>query len=174
MAPPPTEREQRELTVKDPESAIITIDTISKTQQVLDGQTLVEVFELGFFSPNASHVRYVGIWYTGLPVEKVVWLANSDNPLTETSGVLVIGRDGNLVLIDDRFNTVWSTKLASAASNGTIAVLRASGNLVLIENKSNGSVLWESFSHPSDTLLPGMKLGLNTKTGKFIFNIMEE
>ncbi|XP_059661963.1 G-type lectin S-receptor-like serine/threonine-protein kinase At1g11330 isoform X1 [Cornus florida] len=150
----------------------LAIDTISKTQQVLDGQTLVsegEVFELGFFSPSASHVRYVGIWYRGFPVEKVVWVANSDNPLTDTSGVLVIGRDGNLVLIDDRFNRVWSTKLASVASNDTIAVLRSSGNLVLIENKSNGSVLWESFSHPSDTLLPGMKLGLNTKTGESLF-----
>ncbi|XP_059661961.1 G-type lectin S-receptor-like serine/threonine-protein kinase At1g11330 isoform X1 [Cornus florida] len=150
----------------------LAIDTISKTQHVLDGQTMVsegEVFELGFFSPNESHVRYLAIWYRGLPVEKVVWVANRDNPLTDTSGVLVIGRDGNLVLIDDRFNTVWSTKLASVASNDTIAVLRASGNLVLIENNSNGSVLWESFSHPSDTLLPGMKLGLNTKTGESLF-----
>ncbi|XP_059661969.1 G-type lectin S-receptor-like serine/threonine-protein kinase At1g11330 isoform X2 [Cornus florida] len=151
------------------------IDTISRTQQVLDGETLVSeggVFELGFFSPpNASHVRYVGIWYRRfpLPAENVVWVANGDNPLTDTSGVLMIGRDGNLVLMDGRFNTVWSTNIKSAASNDTIAVLGGLGNLLVTENKSNGSVLWESFRHLSDTLLQGMNLGLNTKTHENLF-----
>lgn len=49
-------------------------DTISMNQHVVDGQTVVSaggIFELGFFSPNGSQGRYVGIWYKGLPVEKV-------------------------------------------------------------------------------------------------------
>ncbi|KAJ0966049.1 hypothetical protein J5N97_027187 [Dioscorea zingiberensis] len=31
---------------------------------------------------------------------------------------------------------------------------------------SNGTVLWQSFEHPSDTFLPGMRLTLDKKTGK--------
>lgn len=53
--------------------------TISMNEQVVDGQTIVSaggIFELGFFSPNRSKGRYVGIWYKGLPTEKVAWVAN--------------------------------------------------------------------------------------------------
>ncbi|GJW63290.1 G-type lectin S-receptor-like serine/threonine-protein kinase CES101 [Tanacetum coccineum] len=43
-----------------------------------------------------------------------------------------------------------------------------SGNLVVQELYPDGSikeVLWQSFDYPTDTLLPGMKLGTNLKTG---------
>lgn len=53
-------------------------------------------------------------------------------------------------------------------TNRTIATLLDSGNLVLQEIDANGStkrVLWQSFEHPSSILLPGMKLGVNKKTG---------
>ncbi|KAK3436650.1 hypothetical protein EUGRSUZ_L00286 [Eucalyptus grandis] len=45
-----------------------------------------------------------------------------------------------------------------ANSNGTHATLLDSGNFVLVDGESN-SVVWESFFYPSDTLLPGMRLG---------------
>ncbi|OIT29564.1 g-type lectin s-receptor-like serinethreonine-protein kinase [Nicotiana attenuata] len=145
-------------------------------EQVVDGQTIVSaggIFELGFFSPNGSQGRYVGIWYKGLPTEKVAWVANRERPLIGSNGVLMIESDGNLVLVDHDKNSmpvVWSTQL-SLTSNNTIikAVLTDEGNLVLRENKLNESVvLWESFNHPSDALLPRMKIGLNTRTGEQI------
>ncbi|TXG69081.1 hypothetical protein EZV62_004016 [Acer yangbiense] len=43
-----------------------------------------------------------------------------------------------------------------------------SGNLVLHELYSGRSIkrmLWQSFDYPTDTLLPGMKLGINLQTG---------
>uniref|UniRef100_F6GYG0 Bulb-type lectin domain-containing protein n=1 Tax=Vitis vinifera TaxID=29760 RepID=F6GYG0_VITVI len=55
-----------------------------------------------------------------------------------------------------------------AARNST-ATLLDSGNFVLEEFNSDRSVkekLWESFDNPTDTLLPGMKLGINLKTGQ--------
>ncbi|KAI3410255.1 uncharacterized protein J3R85_018859 [Psidium guajava] len=45
-----------------------------------------------------------------------------------------------------------------ATSNSTRSRLLDSGNFVLVEGESE-SVVWESFLYPSDTLLPGMKLG---------------
>ncbi|XP_016495791.2 G-type lectin S-receptor-like serine/threonine-protein kinase At1g61400 [Nicotiana tabacum] len=151
-------------------------DTISMNEQVVDGQTIVSaggIFELGFFSPNRSKGRYVGIWYKGLPTEKVAWVANRERPLIGSNEVLMIESDGNLVLVDHDKNNmpvVWSTQL-SLTSNNTIikVVLTDEGNLVLRENKLNESVvLWESFNHPSDALLPRMKIGLNTRTGEQI------
>ena len=48
--------------------------------------------------------------------------------------------------------------------NTSIVTLLDIGNLVVREVNSDGSIrssLWESFDHPTDTLLPGMKLGVN-------------
>uniref|UniRef100_M0ZPG8 Receptor-like serine/threonine-protein kinase n=1 Tax=Solanum tuberosum TaxID=4113 RepID=M0ZPG8_SOLTU len=152
----------------------VATDTISMNQQVVDGETLVSaggIFELGFFSPNGSQGRYVGIWYKGLPVEKVAWVANRERALIGSYGVLMINAsDGNLVLVDDKNMSVWSTEINLVSNNNTIAVLTDQGNLVLRDkNELNESVLlWESFNHPSDTLLPRMKIGLNTRTGEQI------
>nr|POE70388.1 g-type lectin s-receptor-like serine/threonine-protein kinase [Quercus suber] len=54
-------------------------------------------------------------------------------------------------------------------TENTSATLLDTGNLVGSEVNSNGSIgrsLWESFDDPTDTLLPGMKLGVNHKTGR--------
>ncbi|XP_023908134.2 G-type lectin S-receptor-like serine/threonine-protein kinase CES101 [Quercus suber] len=53
--------------------------------------------------------------------------------------------------------------------NTSTVTLLDTGNLVVREVNSDGSIgssLWESFDHPTDTLLPGMKLGVNHKTGR--------
>ncbi|KAM4070960.1 hypothetical protein ACB094_11G025100 [Castanea mollissima] len=54
-------------------------------------------------------------------------------------------------------------------TENTVATLLDSGNFILKEMHSNGSmkqVLWQSFDYPGDTLLPGMKLGFSHKTGQ--------
>ncbi|TXG67197.1 hypothetical protein EZV62_008472 [Acer yangbiense] len=51
----------------------------------------------------------------------------------------------------------------TSSSNTTNATLLDSGNLILINN--NSQVLWQSFDYPTDTLLPGMKLGYDNVTG---------
>ncbi|CAB4306297.1 unnamed protein product [Prunus armeniaca] len=69
------------------------IDTIAVNQHVKDGDFIVSKennFELGFFSPGNSGSRYVGIWYANLSDKAVVWVANRNNPINDTSGVLAI------------------------------------------------------------------------------------
>ncbi|KAF8388451.1 hypothetical protein HHK36_027123 [Tetracentron sinense] len=88
------------------------MNTITPTRVVRDGETLVsseERFELEFFSPGNSKNRYVGIWYMRITIQTVVWVANSDNPLTNSSGTLRIGDDGNLILMNTSLGgVVWS------------------------------------------------------------------
>ncbi|KAL6338010.1 hypothetical protein AAG906_007825 [Vitis piasezkii] len=63
----------------------------------------------------------------------------------------------------------YSRLLQPGIWQNSTATLLDSGNFVLEEFNSDGSVkekLWESFDNPTDTLLPGMKLGINLKTGR--------
>ncbi|CAH9082432.1 unnamed protein product [Cuscuta europaea] len=155
-------------------SIAISIDTITPTRPLAENQTLVsaeKLFELGFFTPGNSGKRYVGIWYKKLKQRTVVWVANRDKPLTNSPGFLKIGEDGGIHLVDSIGDSIWSslnqTNLPVPRNNTGIAQLLNSGNFVLRqENDENTEdYLWQSFDHPTDTLLPGMKLGWDSKTG---------
>ncbi|KAF7822790.1 G-type lectin S-receptor-like serine/threonine-protein kinase [Senna tora] len=144
------------------------LDNISPSQSIQDGETLVSaagIFELGFFSPGSSKGRYVGIWYKESP-SAVIWVANRETQLKETSGVLHVNNQGVLVLVNATNNTLWSSNTSSKASN-PIAQLLDSGNLIVRNgNDSNlDNFLWQSFDYPGDTFMPGMKLGWNLETG---------
>ncbi|KAG9452832.1 hypothetical protein H6P81_005736 [Aristolochia fimbriata] len=147
--------------------ASLAADTMTKGQLMKDGQVLVSPgnnFALGFFSPGNSTRRYVGIWYYKIPVQTLVWVANREASISDTSGVLTIGDDGNLVISDDdsRKTTLWSTNTSESSGNST-ASLSDSGNLILRDNNS-GKNIWQSFDYPTDTFLPGMRLGLDIQT----------
>ncbi|GMI65500.1 hypothetical protein like AT4G27290 [Hibiscus trionum] len=143
-------------------------DVLAVDGSVSDGETLVsslETFELGFFSPGKSRNMYLGIWYKNSP-EAVVWVANRNNPIADTKGVLTVSGSGNLVILDRTKSVVWSSNVSGTVEH-PVAQLLDTGNLVLKDNKSMpGSYLWQSFDSPSDTLLEGMKIGWNLKTGE--------
>ncbi|XP_020102647.1 G-type lectin S-receptor-like serine/threonine-protein kinase B120 isoform X1 [Ananas comosus] len=145
-------------------------DSLVSGQSLRDGETLVsagEVFELGFFSPGRSKNRYVGIWYHNFSANTVVWVANRNAPLADSSGELSFSPDGNLVVLTGAGTVVWSSNISVSAalpSNESSAVqlqLQSSGNLVL---NISGATAWQSFDHPTDTYLPGMKIGLDLRT----------
>ncbi|KAK2350675.1 G-type lectin S-receptor serine/threonine-protein kinase RKS1 [Trifolium repens] len=152
-------------------------DTISTDKPIRDGEVLVsksKTFALGFFTPQKSTSRYVGIWYNNLPIQTVVWVANRDTPINDTSGILSIDPNGNLVLNHNLSITpIWSTNVSLPQSqrNSTsvvIAQLSDIANLVLMLNNTK-TVIWESFDHPTDTLLPYLKLGFDRKTNRSWF-----
>ncbi|KAM0897172.1 hypothetical protein ACQ4PT_022736 [Festuca glaucescens] len=107
-------------------------------------------------SPGVSTKRYLGIWFS-VSNDTVYWVANRDNPLDDRSGMLVFNDAGSLVLLDGSRRTVWFSDLSVGAS-AVAAQLLESGNLV-VRNGSSDAYLWQTFDSPSDTLLPGMKLG---------------
>ncbi|XP_066344529.1 S-locus-specific glycoprotein S13-like [Miscanthus floridulus] len=137
---------------------------VNNGSNITDGETVVSVggsFTLGFFAPTGAPTkRYLGIGFTASP-EAVCWVANRDRPLNDTSGVLVIGSARGLLLLDGSCQTAWSSNTTAASA---VTQFLESGNLVVRE-QSSGSILWQSFDHPSNTLLAGMRLGKNPQTG---------
>ncbi|XP_076884143.1 receptor-like serine/threonine-protein kinase SD1-8 isoform X1 [Bidens hawaiensis] len=147
----------------------LAIVTITPTNPLNINQTLVsknEVFELGFFDVGDNN-RYVGIWYKQIEPRTYVWVANRDSPVNSSSGKLMISDKSGLIILNQAETAIWTLNLSLPTVN-TVAELLDSGNFVLrLENDENpDNYLWESFKNPTDTLLPGMKLGWARKTGK--------
>ncbi|RVW13830.1 G-type lectin S-receptor-like serine/threonine-protein kinase [Vitis vinifera] len=139
---------------------------MTSTRFIEDPETLVSngsAFKLGFFSLADSTNRYVGIWYSTPSLSTVIWVANRDKPLNDSSGIVTISEDGNLQVMNGQKEIVWSSYVSNASANSS-AQLLDSGNLVLQDN--SGRITWESIQHPSHSLLPKMKISTNTNTGE--------
>ncbi|KAJ1379170.1 Tyrosine-protein kinase, catalytic domain [Sesbania bispinosa] len=147
------------------------LDTITASQFIKDPQTISskdDAFKLGFFNPPNPNTtnRYVGIWY--LSQSNVIWVANRDQPLHDSSGVVTISDDRNLVVLNGTKHVIWSSNvstIAFASNTNSTAQLLNTGNLVLMDD-TTGKIIWESFKHPSDTFLPNMIISTNQKTGE--------
>ncbi|KAH7660816.1 Non-specific serine/threonine protein kinase protein [Dioscorea alata] len=143
----------------------IAAGTLSPIQPLRDGQTLVsakETFALGFFSPGRSKNRYVGIWYNKQPGDQtttVVWVANRSSPLSSTNGSLELNGNGTLTI-----NSMIFLPMPMVALTNPVAQLLDDGNFVIREANSS-EFAWQSFDYPTDTLLSGMKLGWDLRTG---------
>ncbi|CAI8616049.1 unnamed protein product [Vicia faba] len=147
------------------------LTTISSNQSLSGDQTLVSKdgnFELGFFNKGNSSKYYIGMWYKKISLKTYVWVANRDDPVSDKSASKLAISDGNLVLLDQSKNLVWSTNLSSNSSNSVFAVLLDTGNIILSNrpNASASDALWQSFDFPSDTWLPGGKIKLDKITKK--------
>ncbi|TKW06779.1 hypothetical protein SEVIR_7G262900v4 [Setaria viridis] len=146
-------------------------DQLTQAKPLSPGDLLISkdgVFALGFFSPtNSNKSSYIGIWYHNIPNHTVVWVANRDSPITTPSAKLAITDNQELALSDDEGRTLWttargsSTATATTGGAGAVAVLLGSGNFIL--RSANGTDMWQSFDHPTDTMLPTMKVLLSYK-----------
>eukprot|EP00261_Vitis_vinifera_P031418 XP_019072661.1 PREDICTED: G-type lectin S-receptor-like serine/threonine-protein kinase At4g27290 isoform X3 [Vitis vinifera] len=145
------------------------VDTINVNQHIRDGETITSAggtFQLGFFSPGDSKNRYLGIWYKKVAPQTVVWVANRESPLTDSSGVLKVTQQGTLVVVSGTNGILWNSNSSRSAQDPNAQLLE-SGNLVMRNGNDSDpeNFLWQSFDYPCDTLLPGMKFGWNRVTG---------
>lgn len=122
---------------------------------------------MGFFTPDNSGNRFFGIWYKIISPGTIVWVANRDSPLNDTSGALTLSQNGELLIQTSNNTIIWSSNSTSPNQNNPIAQLLETGNLVIRQanDENPGNYLWQSFDRPSDTALPGMKIGTNLVTG---------
>ncbi|GJN06386.1 hypothetical protein PR202_ga24112 [Eleusine coracana subsp. coracana] len=87
------------------------------------------------------------------PSLQVVWSANRGR-LVRENATLSFTTTGNLVLRDIDGGLIWSTDTSEVFVAGMN--LTRSGNLVLFNHKN--MPVWQSFDHPTDTLVPGQPL----------------
>ncbi|KAL6601620.1 hypothetical protein ACP70R_044840 [Stipagrostis hirtigluma subsp. patula] len=132
-------------------------------------------FALGSFSPSNSTPAklYLGIWYNDIPRLTVVWVANRETTAinsTSSSPTLSLTNTSDFVLSDAEGRVFWTTNVAGEASSSSSPAPAAGINAVLLNNSNlvirspNGTTLWQSFEHPADTVLPGMKIGIKFRT----------
>ncbi|XP_044326692.1 G-type lectin S-receptor-like serine/threonine-protein kinase B120 [Triticum aestivum] len=140
-------------------------DRLTPAKPLSIGDRLISnggIFVLGFFSPrNSTANSYVGIWYHNIPERTYVWVANRDSPITGSSpGKFLVTNSSDLVLLDSKGSTLWTTRNnITTEAPGAAAILLDSGNLVI--RLPNGTDIWQSFHHPTDTILPNMSLQLS-------------
>ncbi|KAK1368918.1 Receptor-like serine/threonine-protein kinase [Heracleum sosnowskyi] len=144
-------------------------DSIVANQTLSDGETIISAqgeFEMGFFSTSGiPSIRYFGIWYKKISEQTVVWVGNRDTPFASTSGIIKVTRKGIVVSTDKSTDgVIWSSNYSRSVNN-PVAQLLDTGNLVFRDENDKQNFVWQSFDHPVDNLLPGMKLGFNFRTG---------
>ncbi|XVF74737.1 hypothetical protein PTKIN_Ptkin13bG0135900 [Pterospermum kingtungense] len=115
-----------------------------------DGRFLLsknKSFGFGFYTDvDAQHYILVILH---LQTSKIVWTANR-GLLVSKSDKFVFDNNGN-VYLERGDSFAWATN--TTGEGATSLELLESGNLVL--HGDDGRTLWQSFSHPTDTLLSG-------------------
>ncbi|GLT52523.1 hypothetical protein SLA2020_258590 [Shorea laevis] len=117
-------------------------------------------FELGFRrAPDQEDLFLLAIWFAKIPEKTIVWSANGDNLVKIESRVELTS--SGLVLSDLSGTKLWCTNNTQDGTGGVShAAMLDSGNFVITSTNSDN--IWESFQNPTDTILPGQELGLNS------------
>ncbi|KAG8381215.1 hypothetical protein BUALT_Bualt06G0099000 [Buddleja alternifolia] len=111
-------------------------------------------FAFGFapLDPRSDQFQ-LGIWFAQLPGDRtLVWAADINSPVSKDA-TLEFAPTGNLVL-NDKATTVWTSNTSNLGVE--TAFMSENGNFIIYG--PNQRITWQSFSHPSDTLLPGQPL----------------
>ncbi|KAL4579374.1 hypothetical protein LXL04_015517 [Taraxacum kok-saghyz] len=151
-----------------PETCLSSVRNIGKVSpgfkgsqmQFIDNEGLFLVSNnsnFGFgFNPNTDITSFT-IVIIHIVSSRVVWSANRGVPVGNSDN-FVFGDDGD-AYIQSNGKVIWST---NTAGKGVSAMeLLDSGNLVLVGD--DGGFIWESFSHPTNTLMPNQEFSSGSK-----------
>ncbi|KAL0006630.1 hypothetical protein SO802_008132 [Lithocarpus litseifolius] len=117
-------------------------------------------FSFGFrrFQINEKESQFLlAIWFTKTKDQTIVWSANGNEPAPQGS-TLMQNSSSAFVLNDPNGKELW--KAPGNGSKSSCAAILDNGNLVILDEQYNS--IWESFKEPTDTILPGQILYMNT------------
>ncbi|KAM6543714.1 hypothetical protein CsatB_008161 [Cannabis sativa] len=108
-------------------------------------------FAFGFTTTNQDVTKFLLV-IVHMGSQRVIWTANIDTPVAN-SDKFVFDENGR-VFLQKGASVVWS--IDTGGKGASAMELMDSGNLVLFGEDEN-SKIWESFDHPTDTLLWGQE-----------------
>ncbi|KAH6820508.1 hypothetical protein C2S53_008781 [Perilla frutescens var. hirtella] len=121
------------------------------------------LFTLKFYDPQETNNSYIAVLFNRgetAPVQiPAVWVGNREDPIPNNSTpLLTLGTRGELIITRRHGGDPIQLYGAGSPRSNVTATLLDTGNFV-VKNISSNEVLWQSYDHPTDTLLSGMKLG---------------
>uniref|UniRef100_A0A2K2AC54 Bulb-type lectin domain-containing protein n=1 Tax=Populus trichocarpa TaxID=3694 RepID=A0A2K2AC54_POPTR len=121
------------------------------------------LYAFGFFRQRNGYS--LGVFLSGISLKTVVWAARRDDAPVPGNATLLFTSDGRVVLTSAQGG---ETLIVSASQPASLASMSDSGNFVLYN--SDREIIWQSFDHPTDTLLPTQQL----KAGAELFSPVSE
>ncbi|TKW22693.1 hypothetical protein SEVIR_4G244900v4 [Setaria viridis] len=115
-------------------------------------------FSCGFYEISPNTFTF-SIWFSKVSERTVVWSANPLRPVYTWGSKVKLNFDGSMVLRDHGGQIVWTNNVNS--SNAEQAQLLDTGNLI-VKGKGD-TILWQSFTSPTDTLLPTQRINATIK-----------
>ncbi|KAK1283798.1 putative inactive G-type lectin S-receptor-like serine/threonine-protein kinase SRK [Acorus calamus] len=109
-------------------------------------------FSAGFHSVG-DNAYVFSVWFTESKDDSIVWTANRDYPVNGHRSRLTLQRDGHLILSDAGKSNVWTANTNASSASASLRLLDC-GNLILHSTDDESTIFWQSFDHPTDTLLP--------------------
>ncbi|XP_073099801.1 G-type lectin S-receptor-like serine/threonine-protein kinase LECRK3 [Elaeis guineensis] len=115
-------------------------------------------FAFGFYPEGTGFS--IGIWLVPSPENStVIWTADRDDPPVTKDAVLKLTTEGLKLLLQNSEERLISN--ISTGNNASSASMLDSGNFVIYD--SNSDVIWETFDHPTDTIMAGQVLGAGSQ-----------
>ena len=117
-------------------------------------------FSFGFrrFQINEKESQFLlAVWFTNTKDQTIFWSANGNEPAPQGS-TLTQNSSSAFVLNDPNDKELW--KAPGNGSKSSCVAILDNGNLVILDEQYNS--IWESFKEPTDTILPGQILYMNT------------
>nr|GMD16407.1 G-type lectin S-receptor-like serine/threonine-protein kinase RLK1 [Ipomoea batatas] len=113
-------------------------------------------FAFGFSQIEGKNQFLLCIWYANINERTIVWHANTTSPVPQGS-TLRLDADSGLILSDPQGNKLWTPDVFEVVDHG---FLNDTGKFFLVG--SDSKVLWDTFAHPTDTLLPTQEMDIGT------------
>ncbi|KAB2607354.1 G-type lectin S-receptor-like serine/threonine-protein kinase RLK1 [Pyrus ussuriensis x Pyrus communis] len=136
-------------------------------------------FAFGFQKNGNGGGFLLAIWFDKIPEKTIVWSA-INGKLVQKGSTVELTADGRLLLNNTVGGSISIWDDQPAASGVAYAAMLDTGNFVLANRSSFN--LWESFQHPTDTILPtqilhpgnslfARHLLTNYSKGRFMFKL---
>ncbi|KAL5196922.1 hypothetical protein ABZP36_000434 [Zizania latifolia] len=148
--------------------------TLSQGESLTGNRVLVSAngeFQAGFFTPTGGDPGkvYFGVTYAKSTELTLPWVGNRDAPVSAASAYsATVTGSGELQVLEGQ-RVVWrtGTDAPSPRGNHTLTI-GDDGNLrVTGSDSADTDAVWESFDHPADTFMPGMRIALDQRNGAF-------